>query len=642
MKVNGEHIGDISENRIFEISIQGLFDRNKDDLLKAKELGLIIKLNRETRAILISGSFSNIRLISDRHNIVIEDSIVNKIDLRGEVSTIAVKNSAINRLDIEKCFKCLVQGKDNKFVNINKLIICECENIRVEHAYINNLEARTEFEILKSCIASAVVDNYKIVTNREIGFHLDYAYIKTANLYADEVIVITSYESNDRCVSAVENMICNAKLVNFDVSTTGISEHYRWFDRTFYHKKKFSLADLRNNITGLIQKFGIVLDDNKEFKFEAICNKLVINRIGWVQILESSTSNIVAKNIKLVRSNGQNILKLNDTAPCSLINKLGKIDVIQCNDDAEIIMCKGDTLDVKEAYNLSVMVNNTFDYQLIVRDKLEDNLDDEYFQPIYERLKDVEISVIEDSRTHKTLLMHNIKTNIIEKVNRTGKEERLINKRAMLGLNDASEIIKKLESIDYVPTQRIIEANVFGEDINIPRNLYDYYLIASTIGVEISSNNKERLSPVWSMSHNEFKVELLREVDKVHNVFISIEYKDNNVLYNTGDYMIVDFSSIEGDKDINNVIEILDSIERYEYKLTPILKCGTNYKGDGKKLAKLVDELISEKLACVETDNGSLIFIGDIIYLLDSEGKITRDKGRVDEFIAKYKSELRS
>ena len=52
MKVNGEHIGDISENRIFEISIQGLFARNKDDLLKAKELGLLIKGDKNCNIIL--------------------------------------------------------------------------------------------------------------------------------------------------------------------------------------------------------------------------------------------------------------------------------------------------------------------------------------------------------------------------------------------------------------------------------------------------------------------------------------------------------------------------------------------------------------------------------------------------------------
>ncbi len=141
------------------------------------------------------------------------------------------------------------------------------------------------------------------------------------------------------------------------------------------------------------------------------------------------------------------------------------------------------------------------------------------------------------------------------------------------------------------------------------------------------------------MDYNGLTLTCLEPVNGVRDYpKLNVKYNGNSVTYRLGKDIYISNSNIEDN--IEDVIDILDGIDTFIKWEVPILKCGKNYRSEAKTLKQLVNTLIDVKICGVRTPHGRLLFVGDTRYLIDTNGKVTRDEVRVESFIAKYKDML--
>ena len=640
MIVNGEHIGKVSASRAIEISIDGLFSRNKEDLEKAKKLNLGIKLNNDRRAIQIKSSsyIKNIRVISNGHLVAISNSRIGKLELVGECNGLKISGeTSIESIKAKKCCGLNISGKCGKIINIGEALLDRCINIRTEYVCINKLKCNTSTDNMEVRFASTIINDCILKADKEIDINVEYTYIKNAELVSKDSIEIKSYEEMDRCVSAVCNMVCNSNAVYYKVGTAGISNCEDKSRGGIY-----SLEDVIAGINGGLPLYcDIAVDDKKEFRFVANSKGLYIDRTGWIQKLETS-ANVVIPGIKTDTEDNKLIVKVDDIVPWSVLKHLGKIDVLDCTEYGAIVVCDGDIVDVREAYNITILPvkNNNNDYKIIIREKLEDNIDSDDFEYISSRLENEVILTNEDSEAHKQLIMYGMKFQFITEKNKDENIIRKQNRMAMLGLSDASETIKKISNLNYTSVIRLTNMEIFGNKIKVVREAYDKYLVYSTLGIKTTISKEDiNKHKSWWLDTNGLKLTGLDPVDGVREYSeLHVKYKGNSIAYKLGKDIYISTSNIEDN--IEDVVSILDGIDTFISGEIPILKCGTNYKNEAKRLKELVNTLICLQICGVRTPYGRLLFVGDTKYLIDANGKVTRDEVRVDGFIARYKEQL--
>ena len=628
MIINGEHIGKVSSTRAIDINIDGLFNRNKNDLEKAKELGLGIKINKDKRAIHIKGSsfIQNIRLISNGHFVVISSSRIGKLEIKGGCRGLKISGDTyIDSIKANDCLEFKLSGKCGNLANIGEIALSKCVFIRTEYTCINKLYCDTYIEQMDVRLASTIIKDCELKADKEIAFNVEYTYIKNAELTSKSSIKITAYEEMDRCVSAICNMICNSNAVYYNIGTAGISN---------CDDKKaggaFSLKDVIAGINGgLPLNCDINVENNKEFKFTANSKELYINRTGWIQKLETS-ANVRIPGIKTDTEDGKLTVEVDDIVPWSVLKHLGKIDVLDCTEYGEIVVCDGDVIDVIEAYNITI----------IIREKLEDNIESDDFDYLSSRLQDEVIWTNEDSEAHKQLIMCGIKFQFVTERHKDENVIRKQNKMAMLGISDATETIKKISNLNYTSISRLTNLTIFGDKIKVIREAYDPYLVYSTLGIETTASEEEiNKYKSWWLDYNGLTLTCLEPVNGVRDYpKLNVKYNGNSVTYRLGKDIYISNSNIEDN--IEDVIDILDGIDTFIKGEVPILKCGKNYRSEDKTLKQLVNTLIDVKICGVRTPHGRLLFVGDTRYLIDTNGKVTRDEVIVESFIAKYKEML--